>query len=182
MKSKSIRTMIEIALFAAILAILSQISIPLPSGVPITLQTFAVALTGYFLGAKRGIISVGVFLALGAVGLPVFSNFSGGVAKLVGVTGGFLWGFLPLAFCCGIAVTFFREKRLSILFTIGMSLIGLATCHFFGVLQFVVVTGATPASAFFTVSLPYLLKDAISLAAAAALAQVIRLRLRRPKI
>ena len=54
--------------FAALLAVLSQIAIPLPTGVPITLQTFAVALCGYVLGPGMGALSVGVYLALGAAG------------------------------------------------------------------------------------------------------------------
>ena len=77
-----------VGVFAAVLAVLSQISFPLPSGIPVTLQTFAVALCGYALGCKRGTLAVLVYIVLGAVGLPVFANFSGGFGSLVGLAGG----------------------------------------------------------------------------------------------
>ena len=76
----NVRDMTVMAVFAAALAVMSQISIPMPSGVPITLQTFALALIGYSLGAKRGAMAVLVYLLLGAVGVPVFANFHGGAA------------------------------------------------------------------------------------------------------
>lgn len=102
MKSRSVtkaadktKKMVYTALFAALIAVLSQISIPLPSGVPITLQTFAVAFAGFFLGRKYGLAAVAVYVALGAAGAPVFAGFTGGAYKLVNVTGGFIWGFSP---------------------------------------------------------------------------------------
>ena len=61
-------------MFAAVLAALSQIQIPMPSGVPVTLQTFAVALTGYVLGWQYGLASTAIYILLGAIGLPVFAG------------------------------------------------------------------------------------------------------------
>ena len=98
---KSTKTMIITAMFAAVIAVLAQIAFPLPSGVPVTLQTFAVALTGVVLGAKLGTISTFIYILLGAVGVPVFSGFNGGLGAIVGKTGGFIWGFLFLAFFAG---------------------------------------------------------------------------------
>ena len=89
---------------AAVMAVLSQISIPLPTGVPVTLQTFAVALCGYVLGVGMGGSALAVYLALGAVGLPVFAGFSGGVGSFLGVTGGFLWGFFLMSLLCGLGL------------------------------------------------------------------------------
>ena len=86
MKKTNTKTIVMIGMFAAVLAVLSQISIPMPSGVPVTLQTFAVALTGFILGWKYGAISVGIYILLGTVGVPVFSNFSGGLGALFGKT------------------------------------------------------------------------------------------------
>ena len=76
---KSTKTMIITAMFAAVIAVLAQIAFPLPSGVPVTLQTFAVALTGVVLGAKLGTISTFIYILLGAVGVPVFSGLNGGL-------------------------------------------------------------------------------------------------------
>ena len=94
---EKITNIVMVGVFAAVLAVLSQISFPLPSGIPVTLQTFAVALCGYALGCKRGTLAVLVYIVLGAVGLPVFANFSGGFGSLVGLAGGYIYGFLPSA-------------------------------------------------------------------------------------
>ena len=91
-------------LMAAVTAIMAQIAIPMPQGVPMTLQTFAVTLAGIILGSKRGAISMLIYLLLGAVGLPVFSGFRGGLGMLVGPTGGFLISFPIMAFIIGLGV------------------------------------------------------------------------------
>ena len=102
MKRLSIKNMTLAALFAAVITVCSQISIPMPSGVPITLQTFAIALCGYVLGWQLSLVSVAVWMLLGAAGVPVFSNFHGGIGVLLGMTGGFIFGFLPFAALCGL--------------------------------------------------------------------------------
>lgn len=173
---KAIVSMVQIALFAAVLAVLSQISIPLPSGVPVTLQTFAVALAAYTLGWKRGTCSVAVFLALGAVGVPVFAGFTGGVGKFVGVTGGYLWGFLPMAALCGLGMAAWQKAPTAKnrIFCVLLSLAGLAGCHLPGVVQFALVSGSSPLHAFLVASAPYLIKDGASLILAFLLALAIR--------
>ena len=91
----SVRDLVLIALFAALMAICSWISIP--TTVPFTLQTFAVFVAAGLLGGKRGTIAVLVYILLGAVGLPVFAGFTGGVGILLGSTGGYIIGFLGSA-------------------------------------------------------------------------------------
>lgn len=93
---EKITNIVMVGVFAAVLAVLSQISFPLPSGIPVTLQTFAVALCGYALGCKRGTLAVLVYIVLGTVGLPVFANFSGGFGSLGRSRGGYIYGFLPM--------------------------------------------------------------------------------------
>ena len=83
----TLRSMIFTAIMAAIICVCAPFSIPVPGLlVPISLATFAVYLAGGVLGAKRGALAVLVYILIGAVGLPVFSGFSGGLAKLFGVT------------------------------------------------------------------------------------------------
>ena len=89
------------ALFTGILAVISQVYIPF--SLPLTFQIFAVALCGYTLGAKWGTASMLVYIILGAIGLPVFSGFKGGFGVLFEITGGFIIGFIPLVFFCGLA-------------------------------------------------------------------------------
>ena len=85
----SIQDICSIAIMTAITVVLAQISIPMPLGVPMTMQTFAVTLAGIVLGAKRGAISMIIYVLLGAIGVPVLANFSGGFQHLIGPTGGF---------------------------------------------------------------------------------------------
>ena len=135
----STKTMVSVGMFAAVLSVLSVLTIPMPSGVPLTLQTFAMALCGYALGAKRGTAAVALYLLLGAVGMPVFAGMTGGVSRFVGPTGGFLWGFLFLAALCGFA----KEQKFPAV-RILLSLLGLALCHLLGVVQYSVVAATTP--------------------------------------
>ena len=101
-KSKmSVRDICYAGLFAAVIAVMAQISIPMPLGVPMTMQTFAITLAAVVLGAKLSALSSLIYLILGAVGIPVLANFSGGFDKFVGPTGGFLISFPLMAFIIG---------------------------------------------------------------------------------
>ena len=73
------RDVVLTGMFAALLTAISQLSLPMPTGVPITIQAFGVALCGAVLGWKRGALATLVYILLGAVGLPVFANFQGGL-------------------------------------------------------------------------------------------------------
>ena len=104
-KSKmSVRDICYAGLFAAVIAVMAQISIPMPMGVPMTMQTFAITLAAVVLGSKLSAIATLVYLLLGAVGVPVLANFSGGIDKFVGPTGGFLISFPIMAYIIGLGV------------------------------------------------------------------------------
>lgn len=91
-----------VGMMAAVLAVLSWVSLPLPfTPVPLTLQTLGVLLAGALLGPRYGVLATGIYLLLGFVGVPVFHGGTGGPGILFGPTGGFLWGFLPAAFVVG---------------------------------------------------------------------------------
>ena len=99
-----------VAGFSLLIALCAQVSIPLPfTPVPVTLQTFAVVLSGALLGSRRGAITVLLYLAEGSAGLPVFSLGRAGVAHLFGPTGGYLVGFVAAAWLTGFLV----ERRLA---------------------------------------------------------------------
>ena len=97
----SVREICYSGLFAAVIAVMAQLSIPMPGNVPMTMQTFAITLAAVVLGAKLSTVSSVIYLLLGAVGLPVLANFSGGFDKFVGPTGGFLLSFPLMAFLIG---------------------------------------------------------------------------------
>ena len=86
-----------IGVVTAVIVIMAQISIPMPLGVPMTMQTFAITLAGIILGSKKGAVASLIYVLLGAVGVPVFANFSGGYQLLVGPTGGFIISFPIMA-------------------------------------------------------------------------------------
>lgn len=170
----SVQKTVFTGVLAALLAVLSQISIPLPSGVPITLQTFSVALCGFVLGPVMGTAAVAVYLALGAVGLPVFAGFSGGFGVFVNLTGGFLWGFLPMAFVTGVGAKL-QNKFLSI----SMGIAGMFICHVCGIVQFAIVMDMPLIQAFLVASAPYLIKDIISVGLAYFVALGVSMGLRK---
>lgn len=163
------KSIIMVGMFAAVLAVLSQLSIPMPSGVPVTLQTFAVALTAYVLGWKLGGAATIVYILLGAVGVPVFAGLSGGVSVLVGMTGGFIWGFIIMVLLCGAGMAQKNKIILAVL-----SAAGLAICHLLGILQFMAVSGNGFAASALMVSVPYLVKDVVSVVIAYVLALAVR--------
>ncbi|MBR5047719.1 MAG: biotin transporter BioY [Eubacterium sp.] len=125
------RRMVMIALMASVICTLSPLCINLPvSPVPISLATMAVCLASCILGWRSGTFSVVIYLLLGLAGLPVFSNFTGGIAKLAGPTGGYLIGYLFLALISGF---FFENTTHPALHALGMAL-GTGTCYGFGTL------------------------------------------------
>lgn len=154
------RRLAFVALFSSLLGILSQISLPLPGGIPLTLQTFAVALCGCVLGPGKGTLSVLIWLLMGSVGLPFFSGFQSGFSVLFGPSGGFLMGFLFLALFCGVGAS----KGLVPYW--GIASVGLLLCHLCGVAWFSFVTKQGFLLGGMTASFPYFLKDMLSLGAA----------------
>lgn len=100
-KATLLRNVLLVLSSTTLIALCARISFPVPwSSVPITGQTFAVLLTGALLGSRLGALSVVAYLAQGAMGLPVFA-YGGGAAYFAGPTGGFLIGFVPMAFVVG---------------------------------------------------------------------------------
>lgn len=168
------RTLVYIGMFAAVLTVLSQIAIPMPTGMPLTLQTFAVALTGAVLGWRLSLASTAVWVLLGALGVPVFANFSGGARILVGYTGGFIWGFFFMTALCGIGSAM---KKKPIELAVGFA--GLVICHALGALQYALLADIGYLQSILLVSVPYLIKDVISVVLAFSIGTMVRSRLAR---
>ena len=182
----SIKELCYSAIFAAIISVLAQLSIPLPGGVPITLQTLAIMLAGIILGPKKGSLAVIIYIILGAVGLPVFAGFKGGLASVTGPTGGFIISFWTVSLCSGLGYHFgSRAKRnldsikLLYLFTVIGILIGAACNYVIGVVWFSSVTGNTALNAIKLCVLPFMLTDLIKLVLAAILGPMLARALRR---
>ena len=165
-----------IALMTAIIAVMSQIAFPLPTGIPVTLQTFAVALCGFY-GGFLGVAAVLIYLLLGLVGVPVFANFKGGFYALTGVTGGYLIGFLFFALLCAVPIKT-KYPILNAAIKLFLGAVGMTLCHLFGALWFGHVSGSGMEKAFLVCSVPYLWKDIISLVAGYFFAVLLQKRVR----
>lgn len=154
-----------VALFAALIAVCAFITIPLPSGVPITLQTFGVFAALAILGGRRGTAAISVYILLGAVGVPVFAGFRGGIAVLLGPTGGYIAGFIIAAL-----IYWFITAKSNTAFTKIMGMIAVMfTYYLFGTIWYAVVTGAGASgliAAAIKCVLPYIIPDAVKCAAA----------------
>ena len=146
------REMVLAGMFAAVLAVISQLSIPTPAGVPVTIQVFGVALVGAVLGWKLGLCSVLVYILIGAAGLPVFANFGGGIRSLIGLTGGYIWSWPVMAVLCGIRPGL-KNRISDLAVRILLSLIGLAAVELIGGLQWAALSGDMTAGAVFAYSM-----------------------------
>ena len=165
--NQKIRTkqMVLIALMTAVTCVLGPLSIPLPfSPVPISLTNFAIFLAIFILGMKNGTISFIIYLLLGAVGVPVFSSFRGGLQVLAGPTGGYLIGFIFLALIMGFALDHFGRKLVPTI--IGM-IIGMAVCYAFGTVWLAKLLSLSFKEGLMMGVIPYLAGDAAKIIIAA---------------
>ena len=156
------------------MAICSWISIP--AAVPFTLQTFGVFIAVGVLGGKRGSVSVLVFILLGAIGIPVFANFSGGIGVLAAPTGGYIIGFLFSALLMWAMEKLPGKK--SVMQIVSM-IAGLIVCYAFGTVWFVIVYGRMSGPIGFTAALascvvPFIIPDIIKIALAYVLSRKLR--------
>lgn len=173
--------LVYIAVCAALLAVCSWISIPaIPPLPPFTLQTFGVFLILLLLGGKRGFYAVVTYLLLGAVGLPVFAHFTGGVGILLGTTGGYLIGFALSAAVYWVLEDLY--ERLPWL-RIAALVLGLAVCYAFGTAWFMLVYARQSGAVGLGTALgwcvvPFILPDLVKLALAWGLGATLKRHVR----
>ena len=164
------KELILCALFAALTAVLSQVAIPLPM-VPINLAMLAVYLAGGVLGARLGVVSQVVYVCLGAVGLPVFSLFRGGIGMILGPTGGYIAGYIAAAAVVGLLS---QRWGWRFGYLVVSMVLGLALCYALGTIWFMVITHNTLTVALGMCVLPFLPGDVVKMVVAAGLIPKIR--------
>jgi biotin transport system substrate-specific component len=156
---------------AAVTAAAAQITIPL-SPVPFTLQVLAVILSGLLLGVRNGALAQAVYVLVGAVGVPVFSGFTGGLGHVFGPTGGYLISYPIAAAVAGLAAKSVandsRRRALWTGFLWGCA--GLAIIYALGATWLAVVSGLTLKVAIATGVLPFVVFDLIKVGLAALVA------------
>lgn len=173
-KSKiSVQDICSIAIMTAITVVMAQISIPMPMGVPMTMQTFAITLAGVILGSKKGGLSILVYVLLGAIGVPVFAGFSGGVQNLIGPTGGFIISFPIMAYVIGLGVEHRKKKGMFVL----MLILGTVLNYVIGVAMFCIIMNSSVMTGITACVLPFIPTAIIKAVVAALLGLHIRSRL-----
>ena len=190
-------------LFAAIMAVCSMITIPLGfTPVPVNLGTLGVFLTGGILGKKYGTVSMSVYVLIGAIGIPVFAGFRGGLGVLAGPTGGYIIGYIVAVFLIGLmieasskgnVVAFERpssavdsssagsassaggsSRRPSHAIIAIAMVIGLLACYLLGTIWFIISTGTGVWASLVACVFPFLPGDALKIAAATILVRRLR--------
>lgn len=168
------RDLVTAALMVSLLTISAWISIPLGS-VPVTLQVFVVVLTALLLSPGWAATTMGVYLTMGAAGLPVFSHGQGGLGVLVGPTGGYLVGFF-LGALLGSSVRYFLtdHRASSLVSDTSATAVCITSIYLLGWMQLAVVTNMGPAAAFIAGVAPFIIPDVIKGAVAIGVAKAIR--------
>ena len=164
------RMLIFASLLAALMAAGAYLAIPI-GPVPIVLQNMFVFLAGLLLGGRWGLASVAVYLLTGALGLPVFAGGMGGIGRIIGPTGGYLIGYLPAVFIVG----YISEKAAArIGYDVLAMVCGTIVLYACGVTWLKILTGMTWTKTLAAGMYPFLIGDAIKIAAAALIAKAIR--------
>lgn len=167
----NLKSMTYISLMSVIITLCAWLTVPY--AVPFTMQTFGVFFALLFLGGKKGTLSIGVYLLLGALGLPVFSGFSGGIGHLLGITGGYMLGFLLTGI---VYMVFERLFGKSLKISVISLILGLFLCYAFGTVWFSVYKGNVRVMQAFAICvLPFIIPDLLKL----TLAVIICKRLKK---
>lgn len=171
MNTKTTET-VRIAVCAALITVTAWITVPSP--VPFTLQTFAVLLSCGLIGGKRATVAVLTYTVLGAVGLPVFSGFTGGISVLFGATGGYIIGFSVMTLFMWCAERFASRSVAALTLSMACALI---LCYVVGVLwyAFIYASGENSVGAVITATvLPFVIPDVFKLALAVTLTKRLK--------
>ena len=170
MKNKKLTTyqMAVTALMAAVLCVLGPLSVPI-GAIPISLSNFVICLAAWLLGARFGTLSVAIYLAIGLVGVPVFSGYGAGIAKLAGPTGGYLVGYLLMAFIE-------KSKGQPVVSAVGL-ILGDAACYVLGTAWFVFQMKCELGYALTVCVYPFIVWDLAKIVVACLLGTLLRKRL-----
>jgi biotin transport system substrate-specific component len=168
--SQNLRMTVYASLFAALISVGAYLSIPI-GPVPIVLQNLFVLLSGLLLGNRWGFATVSVYLLAGAVGLPVFAGGLGGIGRILGPTGGYLIGYLPAVWIVGIISKKWGPRAV---FDVIAMVLGSIIIYACGVAWLKNITGMTMMKTLAIGVFPFLLGDALKIAAAVPIARVLR--------
>jgi len=179
-KKSGVYSLTLISLMAAVICVLSPLSVPLPfTPVPISLASLAIYFVVMLLGMKKGTISTLIYLLIGLVGVPVFAGFSGGAAVIAGPTGGYLVGYIFLALIAGWFVDKFEGKIP--MYFVGMVL-GTIVLYALGTAWLAHAAGMGFKAALFAGVIPYIPGDTAKMIIAVFAGETIRKRLKKANL
>ena len=173
----STRTLTLTAVLTALLCILGPVTLPL-GPVPLSLTTGLLMGMALLLGPRRAMGCCGLYLLLGLLGLPVFSGFTGGLGALLGSTGGFLLGYLPLTLCCALVC----QRTENRLLQCGGFIMGTLLLYLCGTAWYCLQAGVDASAALTVCVLPFLPGDGLKIAAVLACGPRIRRRLKKASL
>ena len=174
----SVRELCFIGIFTTLIAVVSQLSVPMPYGVPMTLQTFVIPFAGVVLGAKNGTVSTLIYVVLGAIGVPVFAGYMGGPGTLFGMTGGFILSFPLMALAAGVG----EGKNNAIWWLVSGLVAGALLNYICGMLWFSFVMSVDLKAAFAACVLPFIPTSIIKIVLVAVLGRQIKRALAGSKL
>ena len=173
MNSLSTKNLVLTALVSALMCVLAPLSIPI-GAVPISLSLFVVFMTAYILDENLAVLSVVIYILLGAVGLPVFAAYKSGIAVLTGPTGGYIIGYIPAVYITALAIKKFYSNKFMQIFAM---IIGLFICYIIGTLWFSLSMNKTFIESLYICVFPFIIVDLIKIILAFILGNAVRKRL-----
>lgn len=176
------RNLVLCAMCAAITCILAPLSIPLAGGVPVSLATFAVMLSGVLLGGPLGALSQLIYVLLAAVGLPVLAGWTGGLGIVLGMTGGYIIGYIPCAWLTGVIYKKYGEtakKPVKILSMILGMTAGNIALYVIGTAWFMFITEMTLKASLTACVIPFIPGNIIKMAAVIIIGLPVEKAIRR---
>ena len=176
--NNQLQSMITIAIFAAIIGILAQITIPLPL-IPITGQTLAIGLAATILGARHGTFATLLYILIGIIGIPVFAQMTAGLGVVFGPTGGFLVGFIPTTYFIG---QYLKWTSYTVQHAIIANIIGMFITLSFGTAWLKYMADLSWTAAFMSGFIPFLIVGIIKAIIAGWLGIIVRKRLLTAKL
>ena len=175
---KSTKDITVCAVFAAILCVLSPFTVPIGI-IPISLGLFAVLTVSIILGAKKGVLTCALFILIGALGLPVFSGFRGGVSVLAGATGGYIISYIFVSLIVGAFSDRFKDKNIFCGGLIFLAcIVSTAVCYTFGTVQYMIISSADLKAALSLCVYPFIAVDLAKCIAAVIVGVIVRERIK----
>lgn len=171
-KSHSVYRMVTIAVLTAVLCVVCPITVPLGL-IPFSLSNFVLFLALYLIGKRGSIICCAVYIVMGALGLPVFSGFAGGLGHLLGPTGGYILGYIPMLFVSGVIFERFQNNAMRVFGII----IGMLICYVVGTVHYCVILKVSLVSALAICVVPFLLGDLAKIVLVVSIGPMVRERI-----